>query len=362
MIERVNQSFRGEIVAKIDALLKLMIQHDASDLHLSAGTPPILRINGHLQWAKSQDLSSREAEMLLLEILEEESLAILKERKDVNFSYELQGVARFRANVFAERNGYGAAFRIIPPEIKSFDDLGLPEVIQDIARAQSGLIMITGPTGSGKSTTLAAMVDLINKEKNHHIITLEDPIEFLYPKGKSLIHQRQIGLHVKDAPSGLRAALREDPDVIIVGEMNDPETIHLALSAAEGSLLVFGTLHTASATDTIDRLIDVFPAYQQAQIRTMVSGSLRSTISQRLLRRSDGKGRAVAVEIMITNPSIQNLINEEKTYQVFYVFQSSLDEGMQTMESQLRGLVRRGLVTQEEAGVFIKEHAQEKPE
>ena len=274
-------------MAKIDALLKMMTQHDASDLHISAGAPPILRINGRLQRAKSQDLSSREVEMLLMEILEDESLAVLKERKDVNFSYELQGVARFRANVFAERNGYGGAFRVIPPKIKSLDELGLPESIQNIARTQSGLIMITGPMGSGKSTTLAAMVDLINKEKNHHIITLEDPIEFLYPKGKSLIHQRQLGLHVKDAPSGLRAALREDPDVIIVGEMSDPETIHLALSAAEGNLLVLGTLHTRCATDTIDRLIDVFPPYQQAQIRAMVSGALRSIISQRLLRRSE---------------------------------------------------------------------------
>lgn len=337
-------------MAKIDVLLKMMTQHDASDLHLSAGGPPILRINGDLQRMKSPDLSSREVEMLLLEILEEEHLAVFKERKDVNFSYGLEGVARFRANIFLERKGYGASFRIIPTEIKTLEELGLPESVPNLVRAQSGLIMVTGPNGSGKSTTIAAIIDLINKEKNHHIITLEDPIEFIYPKGKCLIHQRQLGLHVKSVPSGLRAALREDPDVILVGEMEDPETIQLALSAAESNLLVLGTLHTASATDTIDRLIDVFPTYQQGQIRSMVSGSLRGVISQRLLRRSDGQGRVAALEMMVMNPAIQNLINEGKTYQIFYVIQASLDEGMQTMEGHISSLVRQGLVNLEEDG------------
>lgn len=334
-------------MAKIDVLLKMMTQHDASDLHLSAGGPPILRINGDLQRMKSPDLSSREVEMLLLEILEEEHLAVFKERKDVNFSYGLEGVARFRANIFLERKGYGASFRIIPTEIKTLEELGLPESVPNLVRAQSGLIMVTGPNGSGKSTTIAAIIDLINKEKNHHIITLEDPIEFIYPKGKCLIHQRQLGLHVKSVPSGLRAALREDPDVILVGEMEDPETIQLALSAAESNLLVLGTLHTASATDTIDRLIDVFPTYQQGQIRSMVSGSLRGVISQRLLRRSNGQGRVAALEMMVMNPAIQNLINEGKTYQIFYVIQASLDEGMQTMEGHISSLVRQGLVNPE---------------
>jgi len=350
-MEECELIIRGYIVAKIDALLKMMTQHDASDLHISAGSPPILRINGYLQRTNAQDLSSREVEMLLLEILEEESLAVFKEKKDVNFSYELEGVARFRANIFSERKGYGAAFRIIPRQIKTWEELGLPESIPAITHSQSGLVMVTGPNGSGKSTTLAAMIDLINKEKSHHIIALEDPIEFIHPKGKCLIHQRQLGLHVKSVPSGLRAALREDPDVILVGEMGDPETIQLALSAAESNLLVFGTLHTASATDTIDRLIDVFPTYQQAQIRSMVSGSLRSVISQRLLGRSDGQGRVAALEVMVMNPAIQNLINEGKTYQVFYVIQASLDEGMQTMDAQITNLVKQGLVDPEEAGL-----------
>ena len=216
--------------------------------------------------------------------------------------------------------------------------------------------MVTGPTGSGKSTTLAAIVDLINKEKNYHIITLEDPIEFIHSNGKCLIHQRQLGHHVKSVPSGLRAALREDPDVIVVGDMSDPETIHLSLSAAESNLLVLGTLHTSSATDTIDRLIDVFPIYQQAQIRAMVSGSLRSVISQRLLRRSDGQGRVAAVELMVMNPVIQNLINEEKTYQIFYVIQASLDVGMQTMEAQINNIVKQGIVSREEAGLHLTEN------
>ena len=331
-----------------------MNQYDASDLHMSAGNPPILRINGRLQRTKSQDLTSREIEMLLLEILEEEPLAIFKERKDVNFSYELEGVARFRANVFLERKGYGAAFRIIPTKIKTLEELGLPESISTLVRSQTGLLMVTGPNGSGKSTTIAAIIDLINKEQNHHIITLEDPIEFIHPKGKSLIHQRQLGLHMKSVASGLRAALREDPDIILVGDMTDPETILLALTAAESNLLVIGTLYTSNAGDTVDRLIDVFPTFQQPQIRSMVSVALRGVISQRLLKRADGKGRAAALEVMVNNPAVKNLISEGKSYQIFYVIQSSLDEGMQTMEGHINGLVKQGLVNQEEANPYLQ--------
>ena len=292
--------------------------------------------------------------MLLLEILEEEPLAIFKERKDVNFSYELEGVARFRANVFLERKGYGAAFRIIPTKIKTLEELGLPESISTLVRSQTGLLMVTGPNGSGKSTTIAAIIDLINKEQNHHIITLEDPIEFIHPKGKSLIHQRQLGLHMKSVASGLRAALREDPDIILVGDMTDPETILLALTAAESNILVIGTLYTSNAGDTVDRLIDVFPTFQQPQIRSMVSVALRGVISQRLLKRADGKGRAAALEVMVNNPAVKNLISEGKSYQIFYVIQSSLDEGMQTMEGHINGLVKQGLVNQEEANPYLQ--------
>ena len=342
-------------MAKIDALLKMMNQYDASDLHMSAGNPPILRINGRLQRTKSQDLSSRDIEMLLLEILQEESLAIFKERKDVNFSYELEGVARFRANIFLERKGYGAAFRIIPTKIKTLEELGLPESISPLVRSQSGLLMVTGPNGSGKSTTIAAIIDLINREQNHHIITLEDPIEFIHPKGKSLIHQRQLGLHMKSVASGLRAALREDPDIILAGDMTDPETILLALTAAESNLLVIGTLYTANAGDTVERIIDVFPTFQQPQIRAMVSVALRGVVSQRLLRRADGHGRVAALEIMVKNPAIKNLISEGKSYQIFYVIQSSLNEGMLTMEGNINSMVKQGLVNQEEAKLYLKD-------
>ena len=332
-----------------------MNQYDASDLHMSAGNPPILRINGRLQRTKSQDLSSRDIEMLLLEILQEESLAIFKERKDVNFSYELEGVARFRANIFLERKGYGAAFRIIPTKIKTLEELGLPESISTLVRSQSGLLMVTGPNGSGKSTTIAAIIDLINREQNHHIITLEDPIEFIHPKGKSLIHQRQLGLHMKSVASGLRAALREDPDIILAGDMTDPETILLALTAAESNLLVIGTLYTANAGDTVERIIDVFPTFQQPQIRAMVSVALRGVVSQRLLRRADGHGRVAALEIMVKNPAIKNLISEGKSYQIFYVIQSSLNEGMLTMEGNINSMVKQGLVNQEEAKLYLKD-------
>ena len=293
--------------------------------------------------------------MLLLEILQEESLAIFKERKDVNFSYELEGVARFRANIFLERKGYGAAFRIIPTKIKTLEELGLPESISTLVRSQSGLLMVTGPNGSGKSTTIAAIIDLINREQNHHIITLEDPIEFIHPKGKSLIHQRQLGLHMKSVASGLRAALREDPDIILAGDMTDPETILLALTAAESNLLVIGTLYTANAGDTVERIIDVFPTFQQPQIRAMVSVALRGVVSQRLLRRADGHGRVAALEIMVKNPAIKNLISEGKSYQIFYVIQSSLNEGMLTMEGNINSMVKQGLVNQEEAKLYLKD-------
>jgi twitching motility protein PilT len=339
-------------LAKIDVLLDMMTQHQASDLHLSAGEPPVLRISGHLQRTKYHDLTAQEVEIVLLEILDEGLLELLKERKDIDFAYELEGKARFRANVFMERKGYGGAFRLIPTQIKTLRELMLPESVQSLARLKSGLVLVTGPTGSGKSTTLAAMIDLINKERNEHIITLEDPIEFIHPKGKCLMHQRQMGFHVESFSAGLRAALREDPDVILVGEMRDLETIHLALTAAETGLLVLGTLHTSSAPKTVDRIIDVFPTTQQAQIRTMLSESLKGVVAQQLLRKSDGQGRVAAVEVMVLNQAIQNLIREGKTYQILSVLQTGKTGGMQTMESHLKQLVEKGLVTREEADLY----------
>ena len=336
-----------------------MIQHKASDLHVSAGDPPMLRIDGQLQRTKYHDLTPKEAEVLLLEMLDGAQLEVLNEKKDIDFAYELEGTARFRANVFIERKGYGGAFRLIPTEIKTLRELRLPESVQILARLKSGIVLVTGPTGSGKSTTLAAVIDLINKEKSYHVITLEDPIEFIHPRGKCLIHQRQMGFHAESFSSGLRAALREDPDVILVGEMRDLETIHLALTAAETGLLVLGTLHTSSAAKTVDRIIDVFPTTQQPQIRTMLSESLRGVIAQQLLRRSKGHGRIAAVEIMITSQAIQNLIREGKTYQLFSVLQTGKGAGMQTMEDHIKSLVQENLVTQEEANIYLNDTDQD---
>lgn len=342
-------------MAKIDVLLKMMIDHNASDLHISPGDPPIMRINGSLQRTKYHNLSPEEAEVILLELLDDENLSHLKATKDIDFAHELEDVARFRANVFIERKGYGGAFRLVPSQIKTIRELNLPESVQSLVRLKNGLLLVTGSTGSGKSTTLAAMIDLINKEKNNHIITLEDPIEFIHPRGKCLIHQRQVGLHVESFSSGLRAALREDPDVVLVGEMRDLETIHLALTAAETGLLVMGTLHTSSAPKTVDRIIDVFPTTQQPQIRTMLSESLRGVIAQQLLRRADGEGRTAAVEVMISNQAIKNLIREGKSYQIFSVMQTAKGAGMQTMENHIKRLVEEGIVTSEEGALYRNE-------
>ncbi|MDY7030743.1 MAG: type IV pilus twitching motility protein PilT [Thermodesulfobacteriota bacterium] len=343
-------------MAKIDVLLNMMIEYGASDLHVSAGNPPMLRINGELQRTKYHDLSPKEAEVLLLEMLDEETLELLKKKRDIDFAYELENKGRFRANVFMEKNGYGGAFRLIPTQIKTLRELMLPESIYSLARMKSGLVLVTGPTGSGKSTTLASMIDLMNKENNYHIITLEDPIEFIYPKGKCLIHQRQMGFHVDSFSSGLRAGLREDPDVILVGEMRDLETIHLALTASETGLLVLATLHTSSAAQTIDRIIDVFPTSQQPQVRTMLSESLRGVIAQQLLIRSDKKGRVAAVEVMICNQAIRNLIREGKTYQISSVLQTARSKGMQTLESHITELVGQDLISEEEANLYRKDN------
>ena len=342
-------------MAKVDVLLNMMINHQASDLHISAGEPPMLRIHGRLQRVKYHNLSAQEVEVLLLELLEEEQLALLQTRKYVDFAYEMEGQARFRTNVFIERRGYGGAFRLIPPVIKTLRELMLPESVQVLSRQKSGLVLVTGPTGSGKSTTLAAMIDLINKEQNYHIITLEDPIEFIHPKGKCLIHQRQIGFHVESFASGLRAALREDPDVILVGEMRDLDTIQLALTASETGLLVLGTLHTSSAHKTVDRIIDVFPTGQQPQIRTVLSESLRGVVSQRLLRKADGKGRIASVEVMITNQAIQNMIREAKTYQIPSVLQTGKTSGMQTMEDHIKSLAQDRMLDPEETALYLDE-------
>lgn len=339
-------------MAKIDTLLKMILEHGASDLHVCVGEPPMLRINGELQRTKFHDLVPEEVEALLLEMLDEESLGLFKAKKDVDFAYELPGFARFRGNIFMEKNGYGGVFRVIPSGIKTLRELGIPDAVYSLARLKKGMVLVTGATGSGKSTTLAAMIDLINKEKNHHILTLEDPIEFIHPKCKCLINQRQLGFHMESFASGLRAALREDPDVILVGEMRDLDTIQLALTAAETGLLVLGTLHTSSAPKTIDRIIDVFPTTQQSQIRTMLGESLRGVVAQSLLRRADGKGRVAALEVMICTPAIQNLIREGKTFQILSVMQTGKNIGMQTMADHVKKLLQDGVITKEEAEIY----------
>ena len=353
----IGQAQRTDIsggfrVAKIDILLKMMCEYDASDLHLCAGEPPMLRIDGELQRTKYHDLAHDEVKLLLLEILDEERLNLLKTRKDIDFAYELEEFGRFRGNIFLERKGYGGVFRVIPTKIKTLRELGIPESAYSLARLKNGIVLVTGSTGSGKSTTLAAMIDLINKEKNYHIITLEDPIEFIHPKGKCLIHQRQLDFHMESFSRGLRACLREDPDVILVGEMRDLDTIQLALTAAETGLLVLGTLHTSSAPKTIDRVIDVFPTTQQPQVRTMFGESLRGVISQQLLKKADGSGRVAAVEVMICNQAIQNLIREGKTHQISSVLQTGKSLGMQTMSDHIKQMVKEEIITQEEADLY----------
>ncbi len=339
-------------MAKIDVLLKMILEYNASDLHVCVGEPPLLRINGELQRAKYHDLAREEVEVLLLEMLDEKTLSLLKSKKDIDFAYELEGVARFRGNIFLERHGYSGAFRVIPTNIKTLRELGIPESVYSLARLKKGLVLVTGATGSGKSTTLAAMIDLINKEKSAHIITLEDPIEFIHPKGKCLIHQRQLGFHMESFAAGLKAALREDPDVVLVGEMRDLDTIQLALTAAETGLLVLGTLHTSSAPKTVDRIIDVFPTTQQAQIRTMLAESLRGVMSQNLLRKADRSGRVAAVEVMICNAAIQNLIREGKTFQIVSVMQTGKNIGMQPMADHIKKLLQDGMISQEEADIY----------
>ncbi|MEA3332464.1 MAG: type IV pilus twitching motility protein PilT [Pseudomonadota bacterium] len=342
-------------MAKIDALLKLMIEHKASDLHVTAGSPPLLRINGDLERVAYHALSEEEVRLLVYEITPQSGIEHLEAEFDLDFAYEIEEVSRFRANVYFKHGGLGAVFRLIPHDILTFSELGLPPVVRSLARLRKGLVIVTGPTGSGKTTTLAAMIDLLNKERKAHVITLEDPLEFIHENQTCLIMQRQIGVHVESFASGLRAALREDPDVIMVGEMRDLETISLAITAAEVGLLVFGTLHTSSAAKTVDWIIDVFPKDQQDQIRTMLSESLKGVIAQQLLRKADGKGRVAALEILLANQAVGNLIREGETFQIPSILQTGKKLGMQTIDQHLKTLVAEGLITSQEAFIYADE-------
>jgi twitching motility protein PilT len=337
----------------ISELLRFVLDSKGSDLHLSAGEPPIIRVHGEMTKVDLPALDKEEMHNMVYDILSDYQRKVFEEKLELDFSFALGDLARFRVNVFKQYRGESAVFRTIPSKIPTFEDLYLPKVFKDLANLEKGLILVTGPTGSGKSTTLAAIVDYINSNKKEHVLTIEDPIEFLHKSKKCLINQRELGPHTKSFSAALRSALREDPDTILVGEMRDLETIALALTAAETGHLVFATLHTSSAPDTIDRIIDVFPEGQQNQVRSMLSASLQAVISQGLFKRRDGKGRVAAFEIMIATPAVRNLIRENKIAQILSVIQTSKGLGMQTMESACQELIAKNLVTKDEVSNYI---------
>ncbi|MDH5407219.1 MAG: type IV pilus twitching motility protein PilT [Gammaproteobacteria bacterium] len=334
---------------RIDAFLELVVKQGGSDLHLVAGNPPRIRLHGEAYAVKYRDLTSEETSELLLEIMPKNIKSMYEEHGGVDFAYSVEGLARFRVNVFQHLGGVGAVFRSIPTKIQTMNELSLPPVLKNLCRTRKGLILVTGPTGSGKSTTLAAMVDQINKERKGHIITIEDPIEFLHQNQNCLISQREIGSHTESFADALRSTLREDPDVILVGEMRDLETIHLALTAAETGILVIATLHTSGAAASIDRIINVFPAGEEPYVRTMLSTSLVAVISQQLLRKADRKGRVAALEIMINNAAVSNVIREGKAEQLENVIQSNAMQGMQRMDAAINRLLEAKEIDGEEA-------------
>ncbi|NNE44281.1 MAG: type IV pilus twitching motility protein PilT [Gemmatimonadetes bacterium] len=334
---------------RIDAILEAVQAQGASDLHIATGAPPMIRRNGDMQPIQYQELTAELAEMLLFEMMGERERRIFEETRDVDFSYEIPGKFRVRCNVYDENRGLAGAFRLLPSSILTLEQLGLPPHIAELGNAAKGLILVTGPPGSGKSTTLAAMIDWINNRMRRHIITIEDPIEYVHQNRQCLVNQREVGKHTPTFSSALRAALREDPDVILVGEIRDFESMHLALTAAQTGQLVLGTLHTISAAETVERIVDTFPADQQSQARGALAMSLKAVIAQRLLRRADDKGRIAAVEVLLGNPAVSSLIREKKHHQIPSVMQTGRREGMQTLDESLRGLVTSGLVAVEEA-------------
>ncbi len=336
-------------MAVIDAYFKEMKEREASDLHMVVGHPPLLRLRGELVPMDKPVLTSESNLKILFEILTPEQQAYVKKKRDFDMAYELQDVGRFRCNYLFQRRGIGAVFRIIPTTILTLEQLSLPEVLKKIAAFKSGLVLVTGPTGSGKSTSLAAIIDYINDSRDAHIITIEDPLEFVHPNKRCLFTQREIGAHAKSFTDALLVASRENPDIILVGEMRDLETISLALTCAELGILVFGTLHTNSAAKTIDRIINAFPANQQAQTRTMLSESLKAVIAQQLLKTKDGKGRCAANEILLGSPALASMIREGKISQISSIIQTGTAEGMQTMDQHLMQFVKDDKITKEAA-------------
>ena len=330
-------------------LVNLATSMKASDIHITVGIPPALRVNGRLISLEENALKPADTKKLVYETLNENQIKELEEKGEVDTSFSSPGVGRYRVNAYKQRGSYGMALRIIPLEIPTMESLGLPQVVKDLSRLPRGLILVTGPTGSGKSTTLASMIDLINKERNCHILTLEDPIEYLHKHNKSIVNQREIGSDSLSFANGLRAALRQDPDVILVGEMRDLETISIALTAAETGHLVLSTLHTIGSAKTIDRIIDVFPPHQQQQVRVQFASVIQAIISQQLLPKADNAGRVAAFEVMIATTAIRNLIREDKIHQIDTAIQTGGKYQMQTMDSSILDLYRRGLITKETA-------------
>ena len=332
----------------ITQLLSFAAEQGASDLHLSSGEPPMVRIHGDIKRLDHPSLTREEVHTMAYDVMNDTQRKIFQERLDIDFSFELGDIARFRVNVFMQRKGEGAVFRTIPTQVVTLDELGMAPILKEVCKKERGLVLLTGPTGSGKSTTLAAMVDHINENYDCHILTVEDPIEFVHQPKKSLINQREVGAHTQSFSAALRSALREDPDVILVGEMRDLETISLALTAAETGHLVLGTLHTSSAPKTVDRIIDAFPAAQQNQVRAMFSESLEAIVTQTLCKKKTG-GRVAACEILVGVPAVRNLIREGKIHQIPSTMQTGQKLGMQTLDMALQDLVARGLITKEEA-------------
>jgi twitching motility protein PilT len=343
----------GVEVAHIDDLFRIMVAKGASDLFLAAGSPPCIRLHGEMEKMEFKELTAEECQALIFEIISDKHKRQFAENWELDCSYTVEGIGRFRCNVFMQRKGIGAVFRIIPERIKTVEELALPKELLDMINCHKGLICVTGPTGSGKSTTLAALINHINQNEAAHILTVEDPIEFVHPNIKSLINQREVSSHTKSFANALKAALREDPDIILVGEMRDLETIQLALTAAETGHLVFGTLHTSNAHKTIDRIIDVFPDTKQAQIRVMLSESLRGVIAQALLPKAGGNGRVAAIEVMMNTKAIGNLIREGKTFQIPSMMQTGKMQGQVPYELAVDGLLKKGLITKDVANDFL---------
>ena len=336
-------------MAKLDAFFKLMVDQGASDLHLVSGSQPILRVSGELQRVRYTVLESDDLKKMLYEVAPEYKIKQFEETGDVDFAYEIPGLARYRANYFVQKYGVAAVFRQIPDTILTAEQLGLPSVLNKLPLYPKGLVLVTGPTGSGKSTTLAALVDYANTHRKDHILTIEDPVEFVHKSRNCIVNHREVGLHTRSFTAALRAALREDPDIIMVGEMRDLETISLAVEAASTGHLVFGTLHTQSAAKTVDRIIDVFPHDQQEQIRATLADSLQAVVAQTLFKRRDTRGRCAALEILIATPAVRNLVRDGKTFQIPTVLQTGKKFGMQSLDDAILDHLEKGRIHPEDA-------------